>query len=118
MPTSANGATFTGLPSELISVKISSQASEQNGQPKLDASHLGIPTGGYRVYVDGLSDTRGGTTGTSTITAEFYGTAPAAGASLSYGGKEYVCTDVSVDYTVGELVRGSCTYTSVEDTPA
>lgn len=115
MPTPANGSTFSGLPSELISVKISKATSDPLSSAKIQSSHLGLAAGtsgspSYHTYVDGLADGASAPSRTTTVTCEFYGTAPALGTSATVAGDSVVCTDVQRQYSVGELVRGTATY--------
>lgn len=119
MPTPAQGITFTGLPAGLTNVKIKvAGVDTTDSKSRLDASTLDLTVGSDRVYVDGLPDAGSGNVSgsTKTITCQFLSeSAPAAGDVISYDGASYKCTEVEVDYTVGELVKGSATFVSVPD---
>lgn len=116
MPTAANGTSFTGLPDGLTNVKIKQVGQDPTSSGnRLDASTLDLAEGSNRVYVDGLPDPGAGAAAggiTTTITAAFFGTAPTAGASYTIQGISCKCTEVEVEYAVGELVKGTATYTN------
>lgn len=119
MPTPAQGLTFTGLPGGLTNVKIKTTGVDTtDSKSRLDASTLDLPVGSDRVYIDGLPDAGSGNVGgaTTTITCQFLSDeAPVAGNVITYDGQSYKCTEVEIDYTVGELVKGSATFVSVPD---
>lgn len=115
MPTAANGSSFTGLPDGLTNVKIKAVGQDPTSSGnRLDASTLDLEPGSNRVYIDGLPDPGAGAVGgiTTTVTASFFGTPPTAGASYTINGVSCICTEVEVEYAVGELVKGTATYTN------
>jgi hypothetical protein len=117
MATPAQGETFTGLPSGLTNVKIKKTGTDPtSGSNRLDASTLDLAVGSDRVYVDGLPDSGSGSVDgiTTTVTAQFFGpTAPTAGDEVTIQGIECKCTQVDVEYAVGDLVKGTATYVSI-----
>lgn len=119
MPTPAQGISFEGLPEGLTNVKIKTTGVDTtDSKSRLDASTLDLAVGSDRVYIDGLPDAGSGNVSgaTTTITCQFLsGSAPTAGDVISYNGASYKCTEVEVDYTVGELVKGSATFVSIPD---
>lgn len=115
MPTPAQGASFPGITGATnIKVKKTGQDPTGSGN-RLDASTLALPAGSDRVYVDGLPDSGAGAVDGQavTVTVAFLGGAPAAGAQVSYGGATLKCTEVEIEYAVGDLVKGTATYVSI-----
>jgi hypothetical protein len=119
MPTPAQGLTFTGLPSGLTNVKVKQTGVDvTDSKNRLDASTLDLAVGSDRVYVNGLPDAGSGAVSgvTKTITCQFLSTsAPSAGDTTTYEGTTYKYTDVEIEYSVGELVKGSATLVSIPD---
>lgn len=116
MASPAQGTSFSGLPSGLTNVKIAKSGQDPtSGSNRLDASTLDLAVGSDRVYVDGLPDAGAGSVSgiTTTVTAQFFGTAPTAGTTTTIQGIACKCTSVEVEYAVGELVKGTATYVSV-----
>ena len=116
-PVSAQGQTFTGLPTGLTSVKVKQTGIDPTGSSnKIDASTLDLATGSNRVYVDGLPDAGSGAVNgvTTTITAAFFAaTPPTVGTQITYNSQHFKYTDVEVEYNVGDLVKGTATLVSV-----
>jgi hypothetical protein len=119
MATPAQGASFAGLPAGLTNVKISRQGQDPTSTSnRLDASTLDLAVGSNRVYVDGLPDSGAGAVGgiTTTVTASFFGpTGPTAGDEVTIDGVLCRCTQVEIEYAVGELVKGTATYVSIPE---
>lgn len=118
MPTPANGTTFTGLGGNLTSVKVKKSGTDPTSSSnKLDASTLDLAPGSNRVYVDGLPDSGAGSVGgiTTTITATYLGTPEfSAGDDVTVMGADCRVTDVETEHAVGELVKTTVTFVSVE----
>ena len=121
MPTSPSNLVTDRLTSQGLSLisgakKVSIKvARNSNSTPKLDASTLAIAHGGDRVYEDGLTDNgpSGSTTGTVvTVSAEGFGTKPAAGSTITAEGATCKCLESQYDDNVGELRGWSASYTS------
>lgn len=114
MPTSSQGVSFPGVSNaRKITIKKSRAGVATNS--KLDASTLAIPHGGTRVYVDGLPDSGGTSTGdgiTVTAAVEFLGSGPAAGGTVAWGGVNLKCIDSETTNEAGALVSGAANYTS------
>lgn len=117
-PVSSQGFEFGGIDG-LTNVKIAKKGNSGPGSSnKLDATTLatGPDSDGkiYRVYVDGLPDPGAGSNESgivTTITVSFLSDdPPTAGMEIEYDGETLVCTQADVDYTVGELVKGSATF--------
>lgn len=95
-----------------IAIKRSRSA---NSASRLDASTLALAHGSNRVYEDGLPDNgaNGNTSGViTTVTADGFGTKPAAGSIVSIGGASVKCTESQYDDNVGELRTWSASFTS------
>jgi len=119
MATPAQGGTPSGLPSGCTNVKISRKGIDPTGgSNRLDASTLDLAVGSDRVYVDGLPDSGAGAVdgATTTVTAAFFGPGgPTAGDEVTIEGVLCRCTQVEIEYAVGELVKGTATYVSIPD---
>lgn len=119
MPTPAQGAAPVLPVSDLTTVKVSRKGIDPTaGSNRLDASTLALAVGSDRVYVDGLPDAgAGGVDGESvTITCSFLtASAPTAGGDYTIDGGTYRCTESEVEYSVGELVKGTATFVLVPE---
>ena len=118
MPTPAQGAAPAMPVSDLTNVKISRKGIDTTSSSnRLDASTLDLAAGSNRVYVDGLPDPGSGAVSgeTVTITCSFLSAAaPVAGSNYSIAGADVRCTEAEVEYAVGELVKGTATFVSIE----
>lgn len=107
--TSSQGMTFGAIPG-LTNVKVS----RKTGDPvRLDASTLELADGDNRVFVAGLPDAGAASVDgvESTVVVSYLSDEPpTVGDVVQYEGVDYVCTDVDVEYAVGELVKGSATF--------
>ena len=96
------------LPADCISVKVGSTASDPSSSAnKIDVTTLDDTA---RVYadaplVDAGSASENGVT--QTVTATFFGVAPAVSAPGSTG---WVVTEVETEYAVGDMIKGTATY--------
>jgi hypothetical protein len=104
--------------SDLTNVKISRKGIDTTASSnRLDASTLDLAVGSNRVYVDGLPDPGSGAVSgeTVTITCSFLSAAaPVAGSNYNIAGADVRCTEAEVEYAVGELVKGTATFVSIE----
>lgn len=119
MPTPANGNAPTMPVSDLTNVKIKyTGADPTSSSNRLDASTLDLPAGSNRAYVDGLPDGGAGSVDgvKTTITCSFLtANAPTAGNTYTIAGVSCRCTEVEVEYAVGELVKGTATFVSTAE---
>lgn len=112
----SQGQGFAGIQG-ITNIKVSKNGPDPtDSSNRLDASTLDIEPESdgkrYRVYVDGLPDPGQSAAAdgiTTTVTVQFFGTAPTVGQETSDFGN-LICTEVEVEYAVGELVKGSATF--------
>jgi len=119
MSTPSQGASF-GSYSGLTSIKVSASAADPtDSSNRLDASTLDLAAGSNRVYVDGLPDPGQGADEngvTTNVQISFLSdSGPTVGDEVTYGGVSLVCTEVEIEYAVGELVKGSATFVTKPD---
>lgn len=119
-PTTSQGYTFGGI-AGLTNVKIAKKGGAGPGTSnKLDATTLATEADSdgktYRVYVDGLPDPGAGADESgivTTVTVSYTSDdPPTAGMEVEHDGQTLVCTQADVEYAVGELVKGSATFTT------
>jgi hypothetical protein len=117
----SQGQGFAGI-TGITNIKVSKSGPDPTDTSnRLDASTLDIEPGSdgkrRRVYVDGLPDP-GQAAGDDGITVnvqvQFFGTPPVVGEETSDFGN-LICTEVEVEYAVGELVKGSATFVTKPD---
>jgi hypothetical protein len=113
----SQGTGFAGIQG-LTNIKVTKTGPDPTDTSnRLDASTLDIQPGSdgkrRRVYVDGLPDPGQGADDsgiTTTVTVQFFGTPPVVGDEVTEFGADLICTEVEIEYAVGELVKGSATY--------
>lgn len=97
------------LPAGCTNVKVKSSAPDPtSSSSKIDVTTLNDT---QRMYEDApLIDVGAAASGgvTQTISASFFGTAPAVNASAVATG--WVCTEVEEEYAVGDFIKGTATY--------
>jgi hypothetical protein len=106
---SSQGMSF-GAVEGLTNVKVS----RKTGDPvRLDASTLELADGDHRVFVNGLPDAGAAAADgveATVVVSYLSDSPPSVGDVVDHEGTDYVCTDVDVEYAVGELVKGTATY--------
>jgi hypothetical protein len=113
MPALAGLPTIAGLslPAGCTNVKVKSSAADPSSSSnKVDVTTLEDTA---RVYDDApLVDVGAGADEdgvTQTVTCSFFGVAPAVNDSPEATG--WICTEVETEYAVGDMIKGTATYT-------
>ena len=107
--TSSQGMAF-GAIEGLTNVKVSKKTADP---VRLDASTLDLEDGAYKLFVPGLPDAGPAAVDgvEATVVVSFLSDSPPyVGQVVEYEGTDYACTDVDIEYAVGELVKGGATF--------
>jgi hypothetical protein len=113
MPISASqGISFPGV-SGATNIKLKMSRPDPMGQ-RLESSDLSIPEFGSRTYEAGMTDAGPAAPDGISVSAEvsFFGTGPAKGDIVTFQGYELRCENVEQENAVGELVKGTASYSS------